>query len=50
MGYGCQRDFHIEDFVESFRHTSPAKRAASFGVTPSAVCAVRTGRAYKGIR
>ena len=24
--------------------------AASFGVTPSAVCAVRTGRAYKGIR
>ena len=26
MGYGCQRDFHIDDFVESFRRTSPVKR------------------------
>lgn len=26
MGYGCQRDFHVEDFVESFRRTSPVKR------------------------
>jgi len=26
MGYGCQKDFHIEDFVESFRRTSPVKR------------------------
>lgn len=26
MGYGCQKDFHIEDYVQSFRHTSPVKR------------------------
>jgi len=26
MGYGCQKDFHIESFVESFRRTSPVKR------------------------
>lgn len=26
MGYGCQKDYHIEDYVTSFRHTSPVKR------------------------
>lgn len=26
MGYGCQKDFHIEDYQESFRRTSPVKR------------------------
>jgi len=26
MGYGCQRDFHIEEYVDSFRLTSPVKR------------------------
>jgi NTP pyrophosphatase (non-canonical NTP hydrolase) len=26
MSYGCQKDFHIEQYVESFRHTSPVKR------------------------
>lgn len=26
MGYGCQKDYHIEDFTKSFRHTSPVKR------------------------
>jgi len=26
MGYGCEKDFHIEDYAESFRRTSPVKR------------------------
>jgi NTP pyrophosphatase (non-canonical NTP hydrolase) len=26
MSYGCQKDFHIEEFIDSFRRTSPVKR------------------------
>lgn len=26
MGYGCQKDFHIDDYLKVFRRTSPVKR------------------------